>query len=206
MHFSGMEKEIKSNQMKLLMIVLIEDKKWLTYSLLTNLWKLHGSKNTWTKITNGKWKYFFENELEKYGGTIVFGGNLNKNDTIENLKFNSCFMNEILSIWSEVNFEEHITSEEKFLEQSLWYNSLVRIGSRPIFYREWFDSGITKVKDLKDGFNNFLSLAQLQHKYNFNVCPLKYNGLLSALKSVWNTCKNNCVNTGNSNYENFATN
>ena len=49
--------------------------------------------------------FFFGNELEKYGGTIVFDGNLNKNDTIENLKFKSCFMNEILSIWSEVNFE-----------------------------------------------------------------------------------------------------
>lgn len=166
-------------------------------------------KATWIKKyldkdNQGKWKYFFENELEKYGGTIVFDSNLNKNDTIENLKFKSCFMNEILSIWSEVNFEEHIMSEEQFLEQSLWYNSLVKIGSRPIFYREWFDSGITKVKDLKDGVNNFLSLAQLQNKYNFNICPLKYNGLRSALKSLWNTCKNNCANTGNSNYENFA--
>ena len=83
-------------------------------------------------------------------------------------------------------------------------NLYARIGSRPIFYREWFDSGITKVRDLKDGFNKFLSLAQLRHKYNFNVCPLKYNGLLSALKSVWNTGKNNCVNAGNSNYEKFA--
>ena len=94
----------------------------MTYSVLTNLFKLHGSTNTWRKITRENGNIFFENELEKYGGTIVFDGNLNKNDTIENLKFKSCFMNEILSIWSEVNFEEHITSEEKFLEQSLCKN------------------------------------------------------------------------------------
>ena len=116
---------------------------------------------------------------------------------VKNLKFKSCFIKKILSIWSEVNFEEHIKSEEKFLEQSLWYNSLVRIGCCPIFFWEWFYSSVTKVKDLKEGFINFLSLAQLQYKYNVSVCPLKYNRLLSALKSLWNTCKNNFVITGN---------
>ena len=82
----------------------------------------------------GKWKYFFDVELDRFGGKTVITGNLNKKDTIENLKIKNCFINEILSIWAEVNFDENIISEKQFLGQMLWHNSLIRIdNSVPCF-------------------------------------------------------------------------
>ena len=93
-------------------------------------------------------------------------------------------------------------SEKQFLEQMLWHNSLVRIDNCPIFYQEWFDRGITKVKHLKNASNNFLSLAEMKRKYSLNFCPLKYYGLMSALKSLWSKCKNDCII--NCNYESFV--
>ena len=165
-------------------------------------------KATWIKKyldeeNQGKWKYFFDIELERFGGTIVLTSNLNKKDTIENLKIKNNFIKEILSIWAEVNFDENITSEKQFLEQTLWYNSLIRIDNCPVFYREWFDRGVTKVKHLKDEHNKFLSLAELQQKYSLKVCLLKYFGLVSALKSLWTTCKTNCIKNCD-NYETFV--
>ncbi|CAH3185800.1 unnamed protein product, partial [Porites lobata] len=120
-------------------------------------------KATWIKKyldeeNQGKWKYFFDIELERFGGTII------------------------LSIWAEVNFDENKTSEKQFLEQTLWHNSLIRIDNCSVFYRQWFDRGVTKVKHLKDEHNKFLSLAELQQKYSLKVCLLKYFGLVSALK------------------------
>ena len=44
----------------------------------------------------------------------------------------------------------------------------------------------------------------MQRKYSLNICPLKYYGLLSTLKSFRNTCKNNYIN--NCDYESFAAN
>lgn len=161
-------------------------------------------KATWIKKyldeeNQGKWKYFFDLELERHGGSIVLTSNQNKKDIIENLKIKNCFMKETLSIWAEVNFDDHKMSEKQFLEQSLWHNSLVRIENSPIFYQEWFDRGIDmKVKHLKNASNSFLSLAEMQRKYSLNFCPLKYFGLISALKSLWNKCKDDC------NYENFV--
>ena len=73
----------------------------------------------------------------------------------------------------------HIMCEKQFLEQILWHNSLVRTENSPIFYQEWFDRGITKVKHLKNASNSFLSLVEMQRKYSFNFCPLKYFGLIS---------------------------
>ena len=54
------------------------------------------------------------------------------------------FIKEILAIWTEVNFEDSITSENQFLYQNIWHNSLIRIGVGPIFYKEWYLKGITK--------------------------------------------------------------
>ena len=128
-------------------------------------------KCTWIKKyldeeNPGKWKYFFDLELQRHGGSIALTSNLNKKDTIENLTIKNCFIKETLLIWAEVNFNEHIMFEKQFVEQILWHNSLVRIDNCPIFYREWFDKGVTKVKHLKDASNNFLSLAEMQRKYS----------------------------------------
>ena len=92
----------------------------------------------------GKWKYFFDLELQRHGGSIALTSNLNKKDTIENLRIKNCFIEETLLIWAEVNFDEYIMSEKRFVEQILWHSSLVRIDNCPIFYREWFDTGVTK--------------------------------------------------------------
>ena len=48
-------------------------------------------KAIWIKIyldevNQGKWKYFFDLELQRHGGSIALTSNLNKKDTIENLK------------------------------------------------------------------------------------------------------------------------
>ena len=113
-------------------------------------------------------------------------------------------MSEILSIWSEVNFEDRITSENQFHDQCLWYNSLFRINNLPVFYKDWLNKGIRKVKDLKDSHNNFLSLTDFQSKYNLPTCPLKFYGLLSAIKSLWSKCKGLC--NQNPKYESFLEN
>ena len=63
-------------------------------------------------------------------------------------------------------------SEKQFLEQILWHNSLVRIENSPIFYQEWFDRGITKVKHLKNASNSFLSLVEMQRKYKALIFAL----------------------------------
>jgi len=56
----------------------------------------------------GKWKEFVERELRKYDGSLIFKGNLNKADSLKALPVKSIFLQELLEIWSEVNFEDVI--------------------------------------------------------------------------------------------------
>ena len=47
------------------------------------------------------------------------------------------FTTEILEIWSEINYDDNITSTENLLSSPLWQNSLLRIGNKPIYYKSW---------------------------------------------------------------------
>ena len=46
-------------------------------------------------------------------------------------------MQEVLTTWVEVNFEDRIMSVNHFLGQNLWNNLLIRIGNCPVFYSDW---------------------------------------------------------------------
>ena len=60
-------------------------------------------KCTWIKKyldeeNQGKWKYFFDLELQRHGGSIALISNLNKKDTIENLRIKNCFIKETVNL------------------------------------------------------------------------------------------------------------
>ena len=93
-------------------------------------------------------------------------------------------MKEILAIWSEVFFQETIVSEEHLLSSPLWQNSLIRIQNKPVFCKDWHVKSIMQVKHLMDESSNFLSLAAFQIKYNLQVRPLTFFGLISAVNRL----------------------
>ena len=129
----------------------------------------------------GKWKLLFDMELKNYGCENLFRCNLNVNDTKKMIKVKDPFLKEISEYWAETNFERQVTSEINFREQSLWFNSLIRIDNKPIFFKDWLEKGITKVKHLQRTENNgFLSLNDLASKYDIKLRPLSFYGLLSA--------------------------
>ena len=87
-------------------------------------------KSTWVK------KYLDnDSELHNFGGVLFFKGNLNKNDLAKFIHISDAFTTEILKIWSEISYEDDITSAKNLLSSPLWQNSLVRIGNKSIYYK-----------------------------------------------------------------------
>ena len=60
------------------------------------------------------------------------------------------FEKEILQIWSETSYEDNLNSIEYFSSMSLWHTSLIRIENRPVYYKELYFKGITKVSQLME--------------------------------------------------------
>ena len=126
--------------------------------------------------------------LKNCGGENILTSNLNTRDTLEITKVLNAFFREILEIWGEINFENQIMSKEHFLDQPLWYNSLIRIGNKPVFFKDWLGKGVTKVRHLLGNDNNtFLSLNNFCLKYNLNAHPLSFYGIVAAVKSLRNS-------------------
>ena len=62
------------------------------------------------------------------------------------------------------------------------------IGNKPVFFKDWFGKGVTKVKHLLGNDNNtFLSLNDFCLNYNLNVRPLSFYGIVAAVKSLRNS-------------------
>ena len=93
-------------------------------------------------------------------------------------------MKEILEIWCEASFTENLTSEAQFLSSPLWYNSHIKIGNRPVFFKDWSLKGITEVKHILNDSFEFLSLTAFHDKYNLQVPPLSHYGIISATNSL----------------------
>lgn len=147
-------------------------------------------KSVWIKKyldenNKGKWKLFLDAELENLGGPTILN-NLDKADTKKIAKSLSPFFKEILEIWAELNYQDQITSVESFLAQSLWHNSLIRIMDKPIFYKNWYQLGITHVNQIiKEKPNTFFSPSEFEDIYHIKVCTLTFYGIISALKILW---------------------
>ena len=96
------------------------------------------------------------------------------------------FLKDILVIWSELNYQVSIETVEAFLAQSLWYNSLIRVMNKPVFYKSWYNMGISHVKQIvKEQPCTFLSPTEFESKYHTKVCPLTLYGMTSTLRELW---------------------
>ena len=103
----------------------------------------------------GHWKLFFDAELKKYGGKLIFRGNLNKTDT-SNL----------------IRVSDKVTTREQFLSSPLWYNSLIRIDGKPV-------KGITEIRYLMDNSDKFLSPSSFESRYDVQLRPLNFFGIIA---------------------------
>ena len=133
---------------------------------------------------------FFDAKLEKLGRQTFFRGNLDIKDTKKLDNNISPFLKEILEIWSELNYQGSIETEESFLAQSLWCNSLIRVMEKQVFYKSWYQKGISHVNQIvKEQPSTYLSLTEFENRYHTKVRPLTLYGITSTLQELWKNQK-----------------
>ena len=81
-------------------------------------------------------------------------------------------------MWSEINFDGNIDSNEQFLSMNLWHNSLIKVGNSPIYYKTWLSKGIREVGHLMKDENSFLSLADFRERFDIKTNFVTFNGII----------------------------
>ena len=120
---------------------------------------------------DGTWKHYLQNLLKSSGALFLFLCNYDLKD----LQISSNFYTELFQWWAD--FREAFSTEKQWLE-ILWNNKDIRIDKKPIFYKTFFESGVTHVTDLRFDLNttesyhiipkniertNFIAWAGLRH-------------------------------------------
>ena len=88
--------------------------------------------------------------------------------------------------YGQKSISVNIKTKQQFLEQPIWHNSLIRTEDKPVFYKQLSLHGITKIAHLMKDSRNFLSFDEFINTYKIQVKPLKYFGLISALRYHYN--------------------
>ena len=143
--------------------------------------------------SNATWKTYLLHLLKPVGGKFF----LNCNYEVSDYTISSQFYQELLLWWWE--FRESFASEGDW-KIIVWNNKEIRIDNKPVYYKNYFKSGIIYIHDLRfdlsttDSYNyfsnkidksNFLQWAGLRHsvpshlkKINLNTSTISPSQLL----------------------------
>ena len=127
-------------------------------------------KSKWVKKylddnNQAKWKLFLDFFIKQHDGKLLLTGNLKQAD-VAGLNIQDSFTKEVIEIWSNLTYDENPTH---FGNVPIWYNSLIRIANRPIFYSDWARAGVNQTKDLLDQKFDFLKYKDFKTRYKVNT-------------------------------------
>ena len=151
-------------------------------------------KTTWVRKlfrTEGKWDNILfstinQEKLFNFGNGYI---SYIKENVVKNK-----FWKDVFHAWNTFIDKEENFTWEYFLSSPLWMNKTIKIENKPVFYEDWFRKGICFVNDIMSEDGKFLSIDQLEEKFNISKNIMKFNSIISAVKhagkqNVYNSYK-----------------
>ena len=130
-----------------------------------------------------KWKCFFDFNLSKVGGKLVFLGNLAPKDA-RKLDIKDDFIQELIELWADFNYRDSFASQANFSAGHIWNNSMIRIAGKTILYKHWANARVMKINDLMTSDSRIISYSCFKDKFCFSVSFLEFCGVTSAIRSA----------------------
>ena len=101
-------------------------------------------------------------------------------EDIKFLKIENVFWKDVLESWTNYNYSHNFRIEN----QLLWYNSNIRIGGKPILWKNNLEKGLKYIYQL---FKNGSFKSGKETKEQYGLSELKYNSLKVAIPIEWKT-------------------
>lgn len=146
---------------------------------------INSLKLGWIKRINaseGKWKSILKENINiellfNVGGEYVLKcASICKNPFWKDV-FNTWY-----NLWNSKTTEKVL--KESFLTKCIWHNKDITIAGKPVFYKTWYESGISIVADLVKNINDFsfYTFEELTQNYRLNSNFLQVQGLIRAVQ------------------------
>jgi len=117
-----------------------------------------------------------------------FKCNISPKDISKIVKFpKNSLWEQIMHIWCTLNYDFYIINHYDIQNQSIWFNSMVKVNNKVIFYKKWYEHNIRYIKDLLMN-GKWITPAELYTKFGLKINYLDLYSILSALPSYWKGC------------------
>ena len=120
--------------------------------------------------------------LKNVGGPFIFDCDYD----VKFLGLNNipAFYTDVLNAWAEVREQ---TSDNEICVRNIiiWNNKHILIDGKSVYWKEWHDAGILRIKDLLDESNRFITPNKFLIKTGLKAPFTKLFGLISAIPFRW---------------------
>jgi exonuclease III len=148
-------------------------------SAIKATWFLRGA------LRPGPWTFRIRNKIGKAELLEIVSAN-NKYEDIKHLIPDTTIWKEAAINWCHINHRTVINQVDDILEESLWFNSNIKIGGKTLHRPYWTEHGIFQIVDLlRDDNRTFLTYREFSEKYKMHVNFLEYGGLKKAIPGTW---------------------
>ena len=116
--------------------------------------------------------------LKNVGGPFIFDCDYN----VKFLGLNNipAFYTDVLNAWAEVR-EQTSDNEICVRNTSIWNNKHILMDGKSVYWKEWHDAGLLRIKDLLDESNRFITPNKFLIKTGVKAPFTKLLGLISAI-------------------------
>ena len=113
---------------------------------------------------------------------LLCRANLNQKD-FASIRQSDGFWWETMARWCTANFHQP-QNQELVLQQSLWYNSMIKIDDKVVYYEDAYRAGITTIESIWSG-NKFIEYKEFTDMFGNTINWLQYQALISAIPEYW---------------------
>ena len=160
-------------------------------------------KVAWTERlktpSSASWKIIPELGVKQYGG-LTFLINCQYDIKMLSLDNLPSFYHTLLTYLQDLN---SITTADvdNVPDKIIWNNQNIVINGKSIFYSSWFKRGIINIRSMMTENNQFLSLPELEQKFNLKIPFTLYYGLVAAIPKEWKSSLRDALSRDNDSVE-----
>ena len=141
--------------------------------------KLHWLQKVLDGSFESSWKSLIQLKFPVLENNFIFNCNL-KPENIQNVPIKNKCWRDSLKYFFELKSK---TTEPLQGDSIIWFNSLLKIEGKTLFYKELHDKGVTYLSDLVNENGRFKTIDELWGQFNCRINCLNYFGLVSIIKS-----------------------
>jgi hypothetical protein len=95
----------------------------------------------------------------------------------------------VIKSWFEIKSlsDSVVKNPAEIRRECLWLNKNIKLNNRELKWIEWHIKGINIIHDIMDENGRFLTVHELETKYNIKCNVMNYNALKDAIPKSWRT-------------------